>query len=70
MTAVSSRKVFGERVISRDLWPPCSSDLTPPDFYFWGKLKRLVYADDPHLINDLKHNIRQVIADIRCEKLH
>ena len=68
MTAV--RKVFGERVISRDLWPPCSPDLTPPDFYLRGKLKGFVYADNPRSINDLKHNIRQVIADIRCEELH
>ena len=68
MTAV--RKVFGERVISRDLWPPRSPDLTPPDFYFWRKLKGLVYADNLRSINDLKHNIRKVIADIRCEKLH
>ena len=68
MTAV--RKVFGERVISQDLWPPRSPDLTPPDFYLWGKLKGLVYADSPRSIHNLKHNIRQVIADIRCEELH
>ena len=68
MTAV--RKVFVKHVISRDLWPPRSPDLTPPDFYPWGKLKGLVYADNPCSINDLKHNIRQVIADIRCEELH
>ncbi|XP_062512636.1 uncharacterized protein LOC134188488 [Corticium candelabrum] len=60
MTAV--RKVFGERVISQDLWPPRSPDLTPPDFYLWGKLKDLVYADNPRSINDLKHNIRQIIC--------
>ena len=64
------RKVFGKRVISGNLWPPRSSDLTPPDSYFWGKLKGLVYADNPRSINDLKNNIRQVIADIRCEELH
>ena len=68
MTAV--RKVFGERVISPDLWPPRSADLTRPDFYLWEKLKGLVYAGDPRSINDLKHNIRQVIAYIRCEELH
>ena len=64
MTAV--RKVFGERVISQDLWPPRSPDLTPPNFYLWVKLKGLVYADNPRSINDLKHNIRKVIADSRC----
>ena len=62
MTAV--RKIFGERVISRDLWPPRPLDLKPPDFYLWGKLRGLVYADNSRTINYLKHNIRQVIADI------
>ena len=68
MTAV--RKVFGERVISGDLWPPRLPDLAPPDFYLWGKLKGLVYADNTRSINDLKHNIRLAITDIRCEELH
>ena len=70
MSLTAVRKVFGERVILQDLYPPRSPDLTPPDFNLWGKLKGLVYADNPRLINDLKHNIRQVIADIRCEELH
>ena len=68
MTAVG--KVFRKRVISRDLWPPRSPNLTPPDFYLWKKLKGLVYADNPRSINDSKHNVRQVIAGIRCEELH
>ena len=68
MTAVL--KVFDERVISRDLRPPHLPDLTPPDFYLWEKLKGLIYAENPRSINDLKPYIRQVIADIRCEKLH
>ena len=28
------REVFGERLISRNIWPPRSPDLTPPDFFF------------------------------------
>ncbi|KAL4084269.1 hypothetical protein QTP88_028094 [Uroleucon formosanum] len=27
------RKFFGERIISKGLWPPRSPDLTPPDFF-------------------------------------
>ena len=64
-TMTGVHKIFSERVITRDLWPPRS-----PDFYLWGKLKGLVYADNPRSINDLKHNIRQVIPDVRCEELH
>ena len=32
-TMTAFRKVFGELVISRDLWPPRSPDLTLSDFY-------------------------------------
>jgi hypothetical protein len=28
-------EIFGERVISRNLRPPRSPDLTPLDFYLW-----------------------------------
>ena len=41
-----------ERVISRffpNFWPPRSPDLTPVDFWYWGNLKRLVYAPGPPL---------------------
>jgi hypothetical protein len=30
------RGLFGERLISRGIWPPRSPDLSPPDFYMWG----------------------------------
>jgi hypothetical protein len=36
---------FGDRLISRSLWPPKSPDLTPPDFFFWGFLKGRVYSN-------------------------
>ena len=52
MAAVS--EVFGDRVISRSLWPPRSPDLTPPDFYLWGKLKGSMYGDNPRTTNELK----------------
>ncbi|GFW47015.1 hypothetical protein TNCV_3486271 [Trichonephila clavipes] len=28
-------------------WPPRSCDLTPLDYFLWGYLKALVYADKP-----------------------
>ena len=30
---------FGDRIISKGLWPPCSPDLTPPDYFLRGYLK-------------------------------
>ena len=39
-----------DRVISRfypQFWPPRSPDLSPCDFWYWGNLKRLVYAPGP-----------------------
>jgi hypothetical protein len=35
-------------------WPPCSPDLTPPDFYLWGAAKSAVYCDRLHMLNELK----------------
>jgi hypothetical protein len=35
-TMQMSSEFFGGRIISRNLWPPRSPDLLPPDFYLWG----------------------------------
>jgi hypothetical protein len=32
-------KLFGERIISKGLWPPRSPDLSPPDLFLWSFLK-------------------------------
>jgi hypothetical protein len=53
--------VFGEvngedRIISQGLWPPRSPDLNPCEFYLWGKLKNVVYA------NSLNTNIEWTIG--------
>ena len=53
---------FGERVISRNgpvEWPPHSFDLTPLDFFLWGHIKSLVYANKPATLDDLKDNIQR-----------
>ena len=62
-------EVFGDRVISRGLWPPRSPDLTPPDFYLWGKLKGSVYADNPRTTDELKQKITSVIQNIQPDEL-
>ncbi|GFV94906.1 transposase [Trichonephila clavipes] len=63
---------FGDRLISRFgpvNWPPRSCDLTPLDYFLWGYVKSLVYADKPQTLDHLEDNIRRVIADIRPEML-
>ena len=47
---------FGDRVISKGLWPTRSPDLTPPDYFLWGYLNWRVYRNKPRTIDDLKAN--------------
>ena len=57
-------RFFDDRIISRNLWPPRSPDLTTPDFFLWGHLKDRVQATRPQKMDDLKHNITQEIQAI------
>ncbi|GFT20066.1 DUF4817 domain-containing protein [Trichonephila clavipes] len=62
------KDTFGDRLISRFgpvNWPPRSCDLTPLEYFLWGYVKSLVYADKPQTLDHLEDNIRRVIADIR-----
>ncbi|GFW30869.1 HTH_Tnp_Tc3_2 domain-containing protein [Trichonephila clavipes] len=66
------KETFGDRLISRFgpvNWPPRSCDLTPLDYFLWGYVKSLVYADKPQTFDHLENNIRRVIADIRPQML-
>ncbi|GFV21598.1 uncharacterized protein TNCV_5121851 [Trichonephila clavipes] len=66
------KDTFGDRLISRFgpvNWPPISCDLTPLDYFLWGYVKSLVYADKPQTLDHLEDNIRRVIADIRPQML-
>ncbi|GFX03029.1 DUF4817 domain-containing protein [Trichonephila clavipes] len=66
------KDTFGDRLISRFgpvNWPPRSCDLTPLDYFLWGYVKSLVYADKPQTLDRLEDNIRRVIADIRPQML-
>ncbi|GFX46984.1 transposase [Trichonephila clavipes] len=61
------KDTFGDRLISRFgpvNWPPRSCDLTPLDYFLWGYVKSLVYADKLHTLDHLEDNIRRVIADM------
>ncbi|GFY05254.1 putative LOC100569746 [Trichonephila clavipes] len=62
------KDTFGDRLISRFgpvNWPLRSCDLTPLDYFLWGYVKSLVYADKLQTLDHLEDNIRRVIADIR-----
>ncbi|GFW35687.1 uncharacterized protein TNCV_4435361 [Trichonephila clavipes] len=66
------KDTLGDRLISRFgpvNWPPRSCDLTPLDYFLWGYVKSLVYADKPQTLDHLEDNIRRVIADLRPQML-
>ncbi|GFX87477.1 uncharacterized protein TNCV_1330121 [Trichonephila clavipes] len=51
------KDTFGDRLISRFgpvNWPPRSCDLTPLDFFLWGYVNSLVYADKPQTLHNWK----------------
>ncbi|GFY03434.1 uncharacterized protein TNCV_3131921 [Trichonephila clavipes] len=59
------KDTFGDRLISRFgpvNWSPRSCDLTPLDYFLWGYVKSLVYADKPQTLDHLEDKIRRVIA--------
>lgn len=64
---------FEDRVISRGFphsWPPRSPDLTPMDFYFWGRLKSLVYKSRYQTLAELRQAIEHHVASITPDELH
>ncbi|GFY29949.1 putative DD41D transposase [Trichonephila clavipes] len=66
------KDTFGDRLISRFgpvNWPPRFCDLTALDYFLWGYVKSLVYADKPQTLDHLEDNIRRGIADIRPQML-
>ncbi|GFW47898.1 transposable element Tc3 transposase [Trichonephila clavipes] len=66
------KDTFGDRLISRFgpvNWPPRSCDLTSLDYFLWGYVMSLVYADKPQTLDHLEDNIRRVISDIRPQML-
>ncbi|GFV14618.1 putative LOC100569746 [Trichonephila clavipes] len=66
------KDTFGDRLISRFgpvNWPPRSCDSTPLDYFLWGYVKSLVYADKPQRLDHLIDIICRVIADIRPQML-
>ncbi|GFX60103.1 transposable element Tc3 transposase [Trichonephila clavipes] len=64
------KDTFGDHLISRFgpvNWPPRSCDLTPLDYFLWGYVNSLVYADKPQTLDHLEDNIA-VLLPIYCHK--
>ena len=60
---------FGNRVISKGLWPPRSPDLTPPHYFLWGYLKGRVYQNKPRITDASKTNITEAIQAVTADVL-
>jgi hypothetical protein len=56
--------IFGECVISRNVWPSRSPDLIQPNFYLWGAEKYAMYRDSLYTLNELKTAITAYIRNI------
>jgi hypothetical protein len=48
------KQFFDDRIISKSLWPPRSSDVTPADYFLWVYLKQVVYSNRSQTIEELK----------------
>ena len=46
-------------------WPARSPDLTPLDYYLWGRLKEIVYKDRPANGNELRNRIIRACNDLQ-----
>lgn len=54
---------------SQHPWPACSPDMTSPDFFLWGYLKNIVFAERPTTRENMMERIRQACAAIPREML-
>lgn len=61
---------YGEKWIGRNgpiKWPARSPDLTPVDFYVWGRAKELVYNEEIRDRDQLKEKIEFAFNTMRQE---
>lgn len=49
---------------SQHPWPACSPDMTSPDFFLWGYLKNIVYAEQPTTRENMMDRVSQACAAI------
>lgn len=61
---------YGRRWIGRGgpvPWPPRSPDLTPLDFFLWGRIKSLVYVTQPTSVEELREKIEQAFVLVKSD---
>jgi len=63
------KSFYGNRVISKGIWPPRSHDLKSPDCFFWGYLKGRVYQSKPRTTDALKANITEEFQEVTADVL-
>ncbi|GFU87807.1 DUF4817 domain-containing protein [Trichonephila clavipes] len=65
------KDTFGDRLISRFgfvNWPPRSCELTPLDYFLWGYVKSLVYADKSQTLEPFGETTFAVLLPIYGHK--
>lgn len=50
-------------------WPPRSPDLTPLDFFLWGRVKDLVYQQQPTTREDMKRRIQNACLSLSPQEV-
>lgn len=66
------KHMFSNRCIGRGLhinWPARSPDLTILDYFFWGRLKDLVYTNRPSTVEEMRAEIQNAILSIPPEEI-
>ena len=58
------RDVFGDGLISTNIWPRCSPDLTMPNFFLSCHLKERSYKDNSYTQNDFRVVIWQAVQQM------
>ena len=49
-------------------WPPISPDLTPCDYFFWGRLKNKVYSTPPEDTGELRERILNEVNLLKANR--
>lgn len=63
------REFYDDRLISRGVWPARSPDLTPLDFYIFGRIKNNIFKNRPHTLEELEEAIRHELESITPDEL-
>ena len=56
-------------MISKDVLPARSPDLSPPDFYLFGDLKQKIYRNSPQCLEELGEAIQNQLVKISRDTL-